>query len=581
MVVRALSIWLLPFVLAPLAAQHQDITFTAEVSKERMLLNSTLEYHLTLRNARGEDLQPPAFADFEVLQGPSRSIGTTIVNGVATSQMTFSWMLQPRRTGELTIGPATVRAQGRTYRANSRTVSVLATDEGDLAAAPENFLRLELSTDRAYVGQQIIMDLNLYATVNPISRNMVREPDLDAFFVRPRRRYDAAPTTVIENGQEYQRRTLASMALFPIKSGRLTIDPYRMVIGAVRMRTNSSFSRRFTEQIPVASDTVYVEVSELPQPRPDDFSGGVGTYRADVNIDRDRMTADDALTLTLSVTGRGDIQRLEAPAPVDEQNWYVYDPKTVREEFLDSPSGMFARKVFEYQLIPRRGGKIAVSPALTYFDTDSLSYVTLAPKTFTVTVEGEVDAGDLPTIVEPTEEAAAEEEELALLPAGEVPRGHYYGRRPADGSWYWLLALLPLVISGGLIGYDRYRRRRENVDPAVIQRKRAGKVASARLKEAREHLEAEAPRPFYESVERAVLNYLRDRFNLGVSELGRSRLAELLTQAGADAELTDRYDRLLSCCEMALYAGQDSTAEMRATYETARDLISRTERQLK
>ncbi len=559
-----------------LAQQHQDITFTAELSKERMLKNSTVEYNLTLRNAQGEQLTPPEFRNFEVLQGPNRSIGTTIINGVATSQMTLSWMLQPKRIGTLTVGAATVRAAGRTYRANSQSVEVLEVDTNALTAAPENFLRVEVSTDRAYVGQQIILDLNLYASVNPISRNMVREPDLDGFFARPRRRFDASPVGVMEGGREYQRRTLASMALFPIKSGRLQIDPYRMVIGAVRLRTNSSFTRRYTEQIPVNSDTVYIDVQELPQPRPADFSGGVGTYTANVQIDRDRMTTDDALKVVLQVVGQGDVQRLEAPTPVDEANWNIYDPQVTQEEFLDSPSGMFGRKTFEYQLVPKRGGEYTVAPTVTYFNTDSQAYVSLVPETFGVAVTG--GSGQKTYTIDT---ATTADEALTLLPAPEVTGRPRIERNLAAQPLYWALMLLPLLLGGGLIGWTRYRQQRDARDPALVLRERAGKVAAARLKDARVHLQQVEPRQFYDAVEGALLTYLRDRFSLQVADLSRKNIQQVLTEAGADRGLTDRYDRLLGRCEMALYAGQDSAADLGETYATAVDLITETERQLR
>ncbi|NJB87267.1 hypothetical protein GGR26_003047 [Lewinella marina] len=563
---------------ATAVAQGQDISFTAEVSKKRMLRNSTLEYHLTLRNAQGENLEPPPFRDFDVLQGPSRSIGTTIINGVATSQMTFSWMLQPKRTGELTIGPATVRAAGRTYRTNSETVTVLEAGNGTAGSTPENFLRAEVSTDQAYVGQQIILNLNLYASVNPISRNMVREPDLDGFFARPRRRFDASPVTVVENGREYQRRTLASLALFPIKSGTLTIDPYRMVIGAVRTRTSSSFSRRYTEQIPVNSDTLRILVSELPHPRPADFSGGVGTYRAEVQIDRDRLSTDDALRLLVRVTGQGDIQRFEAPVPVDEADWNIYDPRVIEEEFLDSPSGMFGRKTFEYQLVPKRAGIFPVAPTVTYFDTDEADYVSLTPETYSVTVTA--GSGQQTYTIDTT--TAEAEAPLTLRPAPTtLPPGRRYDGNLARTPLFWGLMLLPLLLGGGLIGWNRYREQQANRDPALLLRERAGKEATARLREARQYLERVEPRPFYDAVESALLGYLRDRFNLPVRELNRRNIAEVLRNAGADAELTDRYDRLLGRCEMALYAGQDTAADLDETYTLASDLITETERQLR
>lgn len=569
-----LLIWTGFFAAAVQAQQHQDITFSAEVDKEKMLLNSTVEFRLVLRNAQGSDLKPPPFNDFIVLRGPLRSMGTTIINGVGSSHITHTWQLQPKRVGELTIGPASVRTAGRTYRTNSRKINVLEADASAAAASPDDFLRAELSTDTAFVGEQIILDLNLYSTTNVISRNLVQEPDFDGFFAQPRRQYDGRPRAVIENGREYQRRTLGSLALFPTKSGRITITPYRMILGALRYRSNSTFSRRFTEQIPLNTDTLYVEVSELPQPRPATFSGGVGAYRLQVQADRDQMTTDDALTLRITVTGEGDIERLDAFPPVSEKDWDIYDPEIIQEEFLDSPTGMLGRKIFEYKVVPKRAGQYAIKPGLTYFNVDSARYITDAPSTFNITVAGGTGAVTYDIDTTATQEAA-----LTLLPVGQLPNGRSYGSVLPVSPWYWGIFLLPLLLAGGLVGLQRYRSHLDARDPIELARERAAKAATQRLKAAKTHLDQVQARPFYDAVEGALFGYLRDKFQLPMAELSRRNISDRLTAAGADAQLTARYDNLLQRCEMALYAGQDKADDLAAAYETARELIADTERQ--
>lgn len=558
-----------------LAAQHQDIAFAAEVSKTKMLENSTLEYKLTLSNAQGNELSPPSFDNFIVLRGPMRSLGTSIINGVGTSYLSYSWQLQPKRTGKLTIGPATIRASGRTYRANSKSVEVLKADAAAAAGTPDDFLRAELSTDTAFVGQQIILNLNLYSTTNVISRNLVQEPDYDGFYAQPRRQYDGRPRAIIENGREYQKRTLLSVALFPTKSGRITITPYRMVLGALRFRGNSSFSRRFTEQIPLNTDSLYVYVSELPQPRPDNFSGGVGEYRMQVQADRDRMTTDDALTLKITVTGEGDIERLETFPPVSEKDWNIYNPNILSEEFLDSPTGMLGRKIFEYKVVPKRAGVYNLRPAMNYFDVDSARYVVHAPTVFNINVT----AGSGNTTYE-IDTTATAEAKLTLLPVTKLPAGKSYGSELTGRPLFWALFLLPLLLAGGIISLQRYRDYLDNRDPAALARERAARTATERLKSARTHLDEVEARAFYDAVEGALLGYLRDKFQLPVADLTRRNIREKLSLAGANASLTDRYDQLLQRCEMALYAGQDKADDLAAAYSTAKALIADTEQQI-
>lgn len=561
-------------VRAPLLhGQHQDIAFTAETDKQKMFVNGTVRFQLTLRNAQGSDLRTPDFKDFSVLSGPSRSISTQNINGSFSSFESVSWLLQPKRKGTLTIGPATIRANGRTYRTNSRRVEVLPVDADALARAPDNFLRADVTTTTAWVGQQIILDLNLYTTEREASRNLTAEPDFNGFFVEARRQYDGRPKSVIENGREYQRRTLGSLALFPTKSGVLKIAPYRMILGTRRYYDNGANSRRRVERIPLATDTLYIEVSELPKPRPADFSGAVGNYRFQVQANRNEMTTDDALTFKLTVTGEGDIQRVETAPPVDPTDWEIYDPTILEEEFLDSPTGVFGRKVLEYKVVPKRPGTYDLRPGLTYFDVDSAAYVTLTPTDFRVAVTGEDRTADYS--IDTTATAA---EQLELRPATRLPAGRRYGPPPSSGGLFWLLFLLPLLAAGGAIGWRRYREHLADRDPVELANARAARAATQRLKAAHEHQRAGNARPFYDAVENALLGYLKDKFQLPTSALNRRNIRAQLLNAGAGEELTAEYEALLQRCEMALYAGQDKAGDLEGTYRAARELIVRTEK---
>ena len=573
---RLLPLVLLVGLAAGLGAQHRDITFTAQLSKDRMLQNGTVEFTLTLRNAQGRDLRVPDFNDFVVLQGPNRTMGTNIVNGAATTYMTFSWMLQPKRPGALRVEPATIRAQNRTYRANSQTIEVLKPDAGLAARAPENFLRAEITKGRAVVGELLILNLNLYSSVRPVSRNLVAEPTFDGFHATPRRQFDGSPRGVIENGREYERRTLGSVALFPVKSGRLRIDPYRIVLGVIRFRQNSRFNRRYTDQLSLVTDTLYVDVDELPRPRPADFSGAVGNFRVETSVNRNSLTTDEAITLRMTVTGAGDIARLDAPTPVNPRDWAIYDPETLEEEIMDSPAGWFGRKVFQYKLVPKRAGEYTLRPALVYYNTDSSAYVTDAPQAFAVTVS---PGSGQPAYVPDSSQAPAAEA-LALRPAGELPPGRRYGSRLPAHPLYWGLALLPLLLAGGYLSWRQWRARRAARDPAEVARERAARLAQRHLARAKQHQEAGAARPFYDATEEALMGYLRDRLAIPTGQLGRRHISAALGAAGATPELTNRYDELLKRCELALYAGQDTAADLADTYATARQLITDTERQL-
>lgn len=563
--------WLAPSYL-PL--QHRDVTFVATIDREKMLVNGTVSYTLTLNNATGEQLQPPDFKGFKVVSGPARTIGSQSINGAFSSYESFRWVLQPLRTGKLTIGPASIRVNGRSYRTNSRIVTVLPVDAAAQAAAADHFLQVELSADSAYVGQQVILNLNLYSAGQVLSNDLLREPDFTDFFVQPRRQYDGRPRSVIENGKSYNRRTLGSLALFPTKSGRLVIAPYQMALMTVAFREVGGVSRRYRERVPLVTDTIFLEVTELPQPAPDGFSGAVGNYRYQVQADRNSMTTDDALTFRVTVTGEGDIQRLTGAPPVDPQAWDIYDPEILEEQFLDSPTGMLGRKIMSYKVVPKRAGNYTLRPALVYFNTDSARYVTLAPTAFEVVVTG---GEGTPTYAEDNT-AVADSLPLVLLPATYLPAGRVYGKEPASHWPYRLCFFLPLLLGGAILGGQRYRKHLDSRDPEQLARAYAAKVARQRLRLAKQALDQAAPKAFYDAIEEALLGYLKDKFQLSGATLRRKNIREQLTSAGADETLLTRYDTLLERCEVALYSGQATSDDLQRTYADAQALIEDTDR---
>lgn len=567
-----LLLLILVFSLPATAQLPQDVRLEAKLNKRKLLVNSTVEYTLTLYNQTGTNLQAPKFRNATVLTGPSRTMRTSLINGLRSSSISYTWLLKPREPGRLTVGPASIRAGDRTLRSNSQSAEVLPVDADAQAAAPDVFARADVSTVQAYPGQKITLDLHVYSSVRTDKHAIMNEPSFADFFTEAQRNYSGVPVTVIENGREYTRRNLGSLALFPTKTGRLTITPYDLLVNVVHFPTSGNFRRRRNAKIAVSTDTVYIDVRELPQPVPPNFSGGVGKFTFAVEVDRNRMSVDDALEMRLTVSGEGDIKRIKAFDPVDPTIFNVYDPKILREDLYDTAEGTFGRKVMEYQLIPKKNGEYQLRPTLVYFDVDSADYVSITPEVIPMTITGE--AG--PAFFEPD---SIEGVQLRLLPVeGEVPEGKIYGRSATGSLSFWLLFLAPPVLAGSLIGLRTYREKRAGRDPAEVARGRAAKVATARLRAAAAHRQAGEARQFYDAVEGATLGYLRDKYGLSVADASRARIRQKLADAGADASLVSRYDSLLQRCEMALYAGQDGAEDLNETYQTARALIIDTEK---
>ncbi|MCP2848858.1 hypothetical protein, partial [Salmonella enterica] len=64
--------------------------------------------------------------------------------------------------------------------------------------------------------------------------------------------------------------------------------------------------------VKVKSKPVNVEVRELPEDgKPEGFSGAVGNFSYKAELSKDQVKANDAVTIKLTVTGKGNIALLE------------------------------------------------------------------------------------------------------------------------------------------------------------------------------------------------------------------------------------------------------------------------------
>src|SRR4030095_6320189 len=79
------------------------------------------------------------------------------------------------------------------------------------------------------------------------------------------------------------------------------------------------------------SDPLVIEAVALPPPKegqPAGFpSSNVGHYTLDVAVDRAAVAVGDAVTLTMTVRGTGNLRNVVMPALPTLEGWKGYEPK--------------------------------------------------------------------------------------------------------------------------------------------------------------------------------------------------------------------------------------------------------------
>lgn len=574
---RALFL-LLAALASPLFVAAQEITFDARVDRSTFEVGSSVRLTITLSNAQGS-FSNPDLGGLTVVQGPFESSSFNYVNGRMSSTVSRTYVITATKPGTYTIGPATARVGGGTLQTQPITVKVEkgsgATSDRLLNEGQQRdrdlFVTISLNKSKVHVGEQVVATYTLYSRYPNLELSKYDLPALNGFWAEE---IDQGETTWQDqlrtvNGLQYRLAVLKKQLLFPQRAGTLTIEPLR-----ITCVVNRSFFNRGS-QVEAMSNATELQVLPLPPNAPPGLQGAVGTFTFTGTLDRDQLRADEAMELTLTVNGSGNLKLIEAPAldlPPDVER---YDPK-INDRISISASGMTGSRSFTYLLIPRHAGELNLGPfALSYFDVEAGEYRTLQAGPFTVQVAPGSGGGQAQLSRPSKADVEVLDTDIRFLRTGDLhlrPAGHHL-----LGSWAWWSGMAAPVVAFGLFVAWRRREDRLAADPAGRRRREADKVARRRFKEAHEALQRNAREPFYTAMNKALHGYLADRYGLGAAEVNAATLTRALGDRPDATALAQQATDLIAACDMARYAPIE-VKPRQAMYEEAITLVQRLER---
>ena len=364
--------------------QAQQLKATTNV--RQVVKGTTFNVKYEINNNSISSLQKPDFRPFKIIAGPNKSMSTSIINGRHSSSSSYSFTLMATEEGRFTIPPAVLINRGKTISSNPLTIEVV---KGIQKPDEDKyFIKVELDTDSIYVGQQIVMTIKLYSTITIERYDLMYMPDFHDVYIQELPRFGRKSQIEVVDGIQYQTQVLKRTALYAQKSGRFDFDGLviRLGIPTNQRRSRSFFFSTNIKTDDVATNSFGFDVFPLPEPKPRDFSGGVGHYSASAHVDRTKLSTDDALTMTLTIQGDGD-QRLLLPPEMElGDHFESYDANlvTTRQEANEERDRF--TKVFEYLVIPNRAGAHWLKPHFTHFSPDSNKYITTYPDSFLLNV---------------------------------------------------------------------------------------------------------------------------------------------------------------------------------------------------
>ena len=556
-----------------------QVSFKVFVDAKQIVLNSYLEVSFTLKNADGSNFKAPAFNGFSVLSGPSSSSSTTIINGSVSKELSYNYTLKPKQVGKYRIGSASVRVDGKTIRTKPFTIDVLpASSKASGLGDAEVYVKAVPNTTEALVGQQIILDYKLYTTIDIDNYNILEESAYQGFFAKDIKRYDFRVVREVIDGKQFVTKVIKRVALFPQQAGLLEVDPMQLQMGIVvneNKQRRSFFFNKQVKRLPVETEAVQINVQPLPPNPPASFSGAVGDYDVLATIQRSTITTDDVLSLRLTISGNGDIKRVQAPKIEFPESFEVYDPKVLDETTIEGNEGIIGKKVIEYLALPREAGTFDIQTEFSYYSPDSAKYVVNREGNFQLIVRQGSNKPSVPIVETETQERQEDIRHIKTATELSATRSNFFA-----STFFWILTLMPFLALGGVLIAKQFQRRLSNLDPALLKSKKARKVAQKRLANAKQLMDANNSRGFYDEIFKAMLGYVCSKLQIPLSELTKENVREKLELLKVENTLVERFMDLIKTTEMALFAGKDNPEAMASTYQEAVEVVSSIEKNL-
>ena len=553
----------------------------------------------TYEGGKVSDFTPPSFEGLEVLAGPISSTSTSFqsINGQSstTHAHSYTYTVRAVQEGKVTLAPASVKIGKETYRTESRTIEAVkgeVPDQGSAASGSQRqsagedlMLRMTVNKTRAVVGEPVIVTLKLYVQTSAISGfEDVRFPTFDGFWSQE---IDAPQNIQFVrenyNGKIYNAALLRRYMLLPQQTGALTIDPSELVC-LLQVQAESSgprsifddfFSSYQTIRKRVTSDPVTVNVSALPSGAPASFTGGVGSFRMSAGFSSDSVSAHEATSLKVEISGTGNINLIEAPKVQLPADFESYDVRKT-DDITTGASGSTGTLTFEYPFIPRAPGVFEIEPVeFTYYDIEAGRYRTLSSGPLRLKV-GEGTSTDAAVIPSGVSKRSVESlgEDIRFIST--VPHLKKAGRMMVSSPAMLIIPIV-IVLATAAVWVILSRSIARRSDIAGTRNRKALKVARARLKNASAFLKQGLYSAFYEELHKALHGYISDKLMLPVADLTRERIGEELRSRGKDEALIQELSDILDACEYARYAPASGSEAMEKHYQQAVKVISEIE----
>ena len=606
--VTATALGALGLLLLP-AEALADVRLEVRTDRTAMTLDDTLTVQITVQSEGGgdPDISLPEFEGFEIVgQQVQRPMQFSFSFGARTTvraSTIYMFQLRPERAGVLVIKPVRAELDGVVKTSQPVRITVSAGSgsvpqpnapdpnaqadpnaqsspqtnnqqpQGNVQQPQGNvqdntqfdpvaFIRTVVDNPTPYEGEQVTVTIYLYVRdrlqANPAIKT---EPTTDGLWLHdllsPQRQPE--PSRQLVGDTVFTAYPLRRFAAFPLHAGDVTIGPLAISIDTASVF--DIFGPRRRNTIERSGLPTVLHVKPLPAAGRPQGEIAVGRFQLAAKLDRNQAATGDAVTLTATVTGDGNIRTVQL-APPALPGMEILAPEV--KDIIEAPNDLVGgTREYRWLLVARQPGRITI-PALTLqtFDPRSGHYRAASTQPMSLEVVGNampkaVAAAPAGNDAQPSPDAQDNSDHVwaPIHTQSALRRG--YTRLVEHPFFFWAL-LAPALLWFAIVSTSLVRRqlgsRGESDSGRALRR------ADAQLRTADEALQASDGSRFHAAASAALLDALEARLGETVTGLTRRQLSGLLTNRGMDDTLRVELLRMLEHCEVARFGAADAGA---------------------
>ena len=562
----AILVLLLSLGLAARAAN-----FSVSLDRNTIRLGEEATLSLTFEGGQPSVVPEPTVAGLD-FANPVSTQNSSDINGVMSFTVTISYAVVAHQAGGFTIPPMTTQIGGQRFTSRAIHLTVLKNDapnEQEINSGLEPaFMKLTMPSKAVYAGEAVTCELDIYLRddVQNYGNFQLTGTPTDGFSLGKSvegRRFRA------QVGSRVYTVIPLSLGLTALKAGPVTVGPFSgsvvVVLPEGGQQNQDPFFRSFfnqgtQKQIALSTEQLAVNSVPLPDPKPANFNGAIGTFTLNVSVGPTNLTVGDPLTVRVQIAGRGAFDSITLPDQSGLRDFRIFPPTTKTE--LTDKLGFEGTKTFE-EIVTPQNNDIHQWPefSFSYFDPENGQYHTLNQAAVPLLVSAAA-AVPPPTLAGNKTTPQENQTPRDILPIKESVGPLEAVSVPLVFQTKFI-ALQSVPVLAFLAAFV-WRKRADNLanNPRLRRQRAVAQLVRTGLTELRQLATDNKPDEFFALLFRLMQEQLGERLDCPATAITEAVVDERLNRPGASPQLQADLRELFQLCNQARYAPVRGTSEL-------------------